>query len=108
MIMALGMIEVFGFTTAIIIADIAAKSGNITVTAIDSNKPAAGDSAEVPLVMNVKIEGNVSDVEEAVKNGVAEAKRRGLYIVSHIIARPDMETQKLINLNALGRDKLNK
>lgn len=52
--MALGMIEVFGFATAIVVADAMAKAADVEIVAIDKNKPAAGDSARVPLVMAVK------------------------------------------------------
>ena len=53
--MALGLIEVFGYTTAIVVADAAAKAGKVKIVNIDNNKPAAGDAAEVPLVMIVKM-----------------------------------------------------
>ena len=51
--MALGMIEVFGFATSIVGADAMAKAADVKVVAIDKNKPAAGDSARVPLVMAI-------------------------------------------------------
>ena len=53
--MALGMIEVFGFATAIVVADAMAKAADVKVVAIDKNKPAAGDAAKVPLVTQVRI-----------------------------------------------------
>ena len=40
--MALGMIEVFGFATSIVVADAMAKAADVKVVAIDKNKPAAG------------------------------------------------------------------
>ena len=55
--MALGLIEVFGYTTAIVVADAAAKAGNIKIVNIDNNKPAAGDAAEVPLVITGLMRG---------------------------------------------------
>ena len=106
--MALGMIEVFGFTTAIKVADLMAKTANIEVVALDSNKPAAGDDAEVPLIMIVKIEGKVSDVEQAVAVGVEEAEKRDLYVTSYVISRQDDETEKLAHRCSVGRDKMNK
>ena len=42
--MALGMIEVFGFATSIVVADAMAKAADVKVVAIDKNKPAAGPS----------------------------------------------------------------
>lgn len=78
--MALGMIEVCGFVTSIVVADAAAKAADVKILALDKNKPAAGDAAEVPLIMIVKIGGEVSAVEQAVEAGVREAKARGLYV----------------------------
>ena len=60
--MALGLIEVFGFTTAVVVGDAVAKAGNVRIVALDRNKPAAGDAAKVPLVMMVKFEGGVAEV----------------------------------------------
>ena len=51
---ALGMIEVFGFTTAVVVADAAAKAGNVTIVALDRNKPANAELCEVPIVLWVK------------------------------------------------------
>lgn len=105
--MALGMIEVFGFTTAIVVGDAVAKAADVTIVALDKNKPAAGDAAEVPLLMTVKFEGDVSAVEAAMKAGVEEAKSRNMFSVAHIISRQEADTEKMARINALGRDKLN-
>lgn len=104
--MALGMIEVFGFATAIVVADKMAKSADVKVVAIDKNKPAAGDSAKVPLVMAIKIEGDAAAVEAAVQAGKEEAERRDLYITHKVIARQSEEIEWFARLNALGKDKL--
>ena len=105
--MALGLIEVFGFTTVVVVGDAVAKAGNVRIVALDRNKPAAGDAAKVPLVMMVKFEGGVAEVEAALEAGVAEAKKRDLYITSYVITRPEDSTMELAKINALGRDKLN-
>ena len=63
---AIGIIEMFGFVTAITAADAAAKAADVKVIAIDSNKPANADSVEVPLIMAVKAQGSVSAVTAAV------------------------------------------
>ena len=104
--MALGMLEVYGFTTAIVVADKAAKTAPVKVVAIDKNNPANGDSAEVPLVMVVKLEGDVSSVEAAMRAGREEAERRGLFITERLIARQSPEIEWFAELNALGKDKL--
>ena len=104
--MALGMIEVFGFATAIVVADAMAKAADVKVVAIDKNKPAAGDSARVPLVMAIKIEGSAAAVEAAIEAGKAEAQKRELYICHKVIARQREDIEWFAHLSALGKDKL--
>ncbi len=104
--MALGMIEVFGFATAIVVADAMVKAADVELVAIDKNKPAAGDAARVPLVMAVKVEGTAAAVEAAIAVGKAEAEKRELYITHKVIARQSEEIEWFARLNALGRDKL--
>ena len=104
--MTLGMIEVYGFTTSIVVADRVAKTADVQVVAIDKNKPANGDSAEVPLVMVVKFEGNAGAVEAALAAGCEEAERRGMYITSRLIAGQSPEIEWFAHLEATGRDKL--
>ena len=104
--MALGMIEIYGFTTAIVVADAVAKAADVKLVAVDKNKPANGDAARVPLVMVVKFEGTAGAVESAMEAGVREAKKRDLYITSHVIAGQSEEIEWFAHLNALGHDKL--
>ncbi len=102
---ALGMVEVFGFTTALCCADIAAKSADVKIIALDKNKPAAGDAAEVPLIMNVKMEGSVSAVEAAVEAAKQYAVEKDLYVTSHIIPRPGIGTEKMAYISEVGKDR---
>ena len=102
---ALGMIEVYGYTTSIVIADTVAKAADVKVVAIDKNKPANADKVEVPLVMVVKFMGNAGAVKAALDAGVEEAKKRGLYITSEIIAGLDPQVQWFADLTATGKDK---
>lgn len=103
--MALGLIEVFGFTTSVVVADAAAKAADVTILALDKNKPAAGDDAEVPLNMQVKLRGGVSAVEQAVRAGVALARQRGMYVTHSIIAREAEDTHKMAEICDVGKDK---
>ncbi len=103
---ALGMIEVFGFTTSVVVADAAAKAGNVTIVALDRNKPANAEQCEVPIVLVVKMEGEVAEVESAMQAGIEAAKAREMYITSYIITRQEEDTKKLAKLNALGHDKI--
>ena len=102
---ALGMVEVCGFTTSIRCADIAAKAADVKIIALDKNKPANGDSAEVPLNMCVKIEGSVAAVETAVEAASAYAKEIGLYVTSHVISRLGIGTEKMAKINEVGKDR---
>ena len=102
---ALGMIEVYGYTTSIVVADVVAKTADVKVVAIDKNKPANADACPVPLVMVVKFMGNAGAVESALDAGVKEAERRGLYITSKLIAGLDDQVQWFADLTATGKDK---
>ena len=104
--MALGMIEVYGFATAIVVADKMAKSADVKVVAIDKNKPAGNANTNVPLVMAIKAEGSAAAVEAAVAAGKAEAEKRELYITHKVIARQSEEIEWFAHLSALGKDKL--
>ena len=104
---ALGMIEVFSFTTAVCVADLAAKTADVSVIAMDRNRPKSA-TAPAPLVMIVKIEGEVTAVRAAIDAGVEYAKKEGKYIVSHIIPNPG-ETVELMAYNIdINKDKYNK
>ena len=50
---ALGMIEVYSFTTAVCAADAAAKAADVKVIAFDRNRPISPD-VPAPLVMEIK------------------------------------------------------
>lgn len=104
---ALGMIEVYSFTTVVVCADIMAKTGNVKIIAFDRNRPFA-KGFPVPLIMAVKIEGDVADVRASVEAAKAYAKSKGHYIVSHVIANPGEDVDKMAFLNDINRDKFNK
>lgn len=103
---ALGMIEVYGFATAIVVADAVAKAADVKVVAIDRNKPANADKCEVPLVMVVKFEGDPAAVAAAHDAGKFEAEKRGLFITSKINSGLSSDVEWFAHLSALGRDKL--
>lgn len=104
---ALGMIEIYSFTTAVCCADIMAKTGNVRVIAFDRNRPFA-KGFPVPLIMAVKIEGDVADVRASVEAAKEFAEAKGHYIVSHVIAHPGEDVDKMAYLIDINRDKFNK
>lgn len=105
--MALGMVEVFGYATGIVAADAAAKAADVKIVAIDKNKPAAGDAAEVPLMIVVKMTGETAAVEQAMAAAIREAKARSLYSTSFLIPNEAEDTKQLETICAVGRDKFN-
>lgn len=104
---ALGLVEVYSFTTAVCVADIAAKTADVKIIAFDRNRPLSPD-VPAPLVMVVKMEGSVSAVKAAVEAGVNYAKEEGKYIVSHVIPNPGTDVEKMAYLLDINRDKYNK
>ncbi len=104
---ALGMLEVYSFTTAVYAADIAAKAADVRVIAFDRNRPKSAD-APAPLVMQIKIEGSDAAVRAAIDAGKAYAQSEGKYIVSHVIPRPGQDVEKMAYLLDMNKDKYNK
>lgn len=104
---ALGMIEVYSFTAALCVADVAAKAAEVRVIAFDRNRPISPD-VPAPLVMVVKMEGSVDAVKAAVDAGVAYAKSEGKFIVSHIIPNPGQDVDKMAYRMDINKDKYNK
>ena len=103
---ALGMLEVYGFATAVVVADACAKAADVQIVAIDRNKPANADKCAVPLVMVVKFEGTAAAVEAGTEAGVEKAKEMGLYITHKVISRQSEDMEWFAHLSALGKDKL--
>lgn len=104
---ALGLVEVYSFTTAVCVADLVAKTADVKIIAFDRNRPISPD-VPAPLVMVVKFEGNVAAVRAAVEAGVEYAKAEGKYIVSHIIPNPADTVEKMAYLMDVNKDKFNK
>ncbi|MBQ9757784.1 MAG: BMC domain-containing protein [Clostridia bacterium] len=104
---ALGMIEVYSFTTAVVAADLCAKAADVKVIAFDRNRPKSAD-APAPLVMQIKIAGNVAAVKAAVEAGTEYAKAEGKHIVSHVIPNPGDGVEKMAYRLDINKDKYNK
>ncbi len=104
---ALGLLEVYSFTTAVCAADLAAKAADVKVIAFDRTRPKS-EASPAPLVMEVKIEGNDAAVRAAIEAGKAYAEDEGKYIVSHVIPRPGQDVEKMAYLLDINKDKYNK
>lgn len=104
---ALGMLEVYSFTTAVCAADVAAKAADVKVIAFDRTRPGSAD-VPAPLVMELKIEGDNASVKAAIEASSAYARDKGMYIVSHVIPRPGQDMEKMAFLLDINKDKYNK
>lgn len=104
---ALGLIEVYSFTTAVYAADVAAKAANVKVIAFDRTRPKS-EAVPAPLVICIKIEGDNASVKAAVEAARAYAESEGKHIVSHVISRPGQDMEKMGYLLDINKDKYNK
>lgn len=104
---ALGLVEVYSFTTAVCVADVAAKTADVKIIAFDRNRPLSPD-VPAPLIMVVKMEGSVSAVKSAVEASVEYAKSEGKYVTSHVIPNPGTDVEKMAYLMDINKDKFNK
>ncbi|MGL6201441.1 MAG: BMC domain-containing protein [Lachnospiraceae bacterium] len=100
---AVGMIEVFGLATAFAAADAGCKAANVSLETFDKNKPGNADELPVPLIVMVKFRGSVSDVKAALKAAREKAKTMAGVVTVHEIARPETDTNKMLQLNAFDK-----
>ena len=94
---ALGLIETYGYIGAIEAADTAVKAAYVELSAVEKVK--AG-------LVTVQLLGDIGAVKAAVDAGVQKCKALGVYVSSHVIARPDSELYKIVpKLNSEETDK---
>lgn len=95
---SLGLLEVQGYSVALAVMDKACKAANIKILAMDCNNPKAGDNAFIPVVVQVKFVGSVSDVKVAleVAKEAALSYLREEDIVTRCIASYSDELEELL------------
>ena len=94
---ALGLIETYGYIGAIEAADTAVKAAYVELSAVEKVKGG---------LVTVQLLGDVGAVKAAVDAGVQKCKALGVYVSSHVIARPDSELYKIVTkLNFEETDK---
>ena len=98
-----GFLEVYGLTAAFVAADAACKAANVRIDAFDHNKPANAEKLPVPLLVLVKIRGSIDDVRAAMEAGAEAAKKISGVVTTHVIARPELDTEKLLKINSLAK-----
>ena len=104
MAQAVGILEVFGLTTAFVAGDAGCKAANVRMEVFDKNKPANADSMPVPLLVTVKYRGSVTDVTAAVEAGEQAAKTLGGVVTKHVIPNAEEGTCKMLKISALDKD----
>jgi microcompartment protein CcmL/EutN len=72
---AIGLLEVQGYSVALAAMDKACKAADITIEGMDVNNPPQGDSAPIPVIVQVKFSGNVSDIKVALEAAEREASK---------------------------------
>lgn len=101
---AVGILEVFGLTTAFCAADAGCKAADVTIEVFDKNKPANADSLPVPLLVAIKFRGDVSAVSSAMEAAKQVAKDMTGIVAEHIIANPEEDTQKMLKLSGFDKN----
>ena len=100
---AVGILEVYGLTTAFVAADAGCKAANVWLEDFDKNKPANADKLPVPLLVCIKYRGSVSDVTAAVQAGMEVAERMTGVVQHYIIPNPEEGTEKMLKISALDK-----
>lgn len=98
---AVGLIEVFGLTTALVSADAACKAGNVVIEALDNNKPANADKLKVPVLIVVKFSGTVSDVQMAMEAAEKAAENISGVNSKYVITGSDDKIEKFIKASCI-------
>ena len=102
---AVGIVELYGLVAAFAAADAGCKAANVVLENFDKNKPANADALPVPLIVAVKFRGSVSDVKAAVEAATRRANEISGVITTHIIARPEADTDKMLKLSGLDKTR---
>lgn len=97
---AIGFLEVQGYSVALAAMDQACKSAHIKIEGIDCNNPSMGDAAPIPVVIQVKFTGSVSDVKIALEVARMEAMKYidEQDILTHLIPGALADLHKLLPL----------
>lgn len=84
---ALGLVETRGLVAALEAADAMMKAANVVCI---------GKEVTDAALVTIKITGEVAAVRSAVEAGRAAAAKVGEVVSTHIIARPDDETESIV------------
>ena len=87
MIDALGFVEVFGYVAALEAADAMLKTADVRLLAVHELNPG---------MITIEVEGNLAACRVAVNAGRDAATRVGKVIATHVIGRPDTDTEDMV------------
>lgn len=102
---AVGIVELYGLVAAFAAADAGCKAANVKLESFDKNKPANADSLPIPLIVAVKFRGSITDVISAVSAAKKRANEISGVITTHIISRPENDTEKMLKISGLDKTK---
>ncbi len=100
---AVGILEVFGLTTAFVAADAGCKAADVTIETFDKNKPANADSLPVPLIVAIKFRGDVAAVDAAMQAAENAAKGMAGVVSRYVIPSPEEDTEPMLKLSGLDK-----
>lgn len=97
--LSLGIIETVGLAAAIVAADTAVKTANVELVGYEISNGSG--------LVTVKIQGDVSSVNAAIKSASMCAEKVNIVFATTIIARPDDKLEKMIFTDeTVGIEKL--
>lgn len=102
---ALGILELCGYSTALLASDSMCKAADIRIVAFDFNKPGAADLDKIPLLAQIKFVGGVDDVKAALEAGIrcAEKYNDREEILGRVIPNYDEGLTGLIKLTKIKK-----
>lgn len=101
---ALGLLEVYGLSTALYAIDAACKAADVVVEAIDKNRPPSGPNVPeypVPLLLMIKFRGSVEDVKTAMEVATHAADAIAGHGATSVIANPDDGLESLLDISCI-------
>ncbi len=95
---ALGMLEVCGYSTALLVINTICHHMDVQIVAVNINKPAVAILEKIPLQAQVKFQGSVEQVQAALEAGyeVALKYNEADDIITGMIANPHEGLQGMI------------
>lgn len=100
---AVGIVEVYGLTTAFLAADAGCKAADVKLEPFDRNKPANASELPVPLLVTVKFRGSLAAVEAAMDAAVEKAESMTGVVQTDLIPNPTKAVEQILGLGAFDR-----